>query len=329
MLKINTKYRTDEPEIMDDFLMEGEVLQDALDKIAKINQFLGGNQLTLQGVESLLKNHNKNDEVTIVDIGCGNGDMLRKLADYAIKNNPKEQGIIKGTISRFNSDMLGEVENINGDVNGIIKSPFEAVVKFKLEDLSLFDEPIYQPSFDLVKFKRFQPYQLTDSIEGIFENGIDDENSGFVYGKSSQTSVYNRRNKESSIIVERVHTEIVEALEIFLRPTYSLRAKNISIETTRFKGNIADIVTKENDCSITIYEIKTSASGRRNIRDAIAQLLDYALHSVDRVNKLLIVSPSVLTKGELAFLGQLKTKIDFPLEYLCYQKDSSIKFIKQ
>jgi hypothetical protein len=34
---INTKYRTDDQEI-DDFALEGEVLRDALDKIAKINQ---------------------------------------------------------------------------------------------------------------------------------------------------------------------------------------------------------------------------------------------------------------------------------------------------
>ena len=43
-MSINTKYRTDEPEIMDDFSLEGEELRDALDKIAKINQLLGGNK---------------------------------------------------------------------------------------------------------------------------------------------------------------------------------------------------------------------------------------------------------------------------------------------
>ena len=35
---INTKHRTTQIEIMDDFNMEGSVLRDALDKIAKINQ---------------------------------------------------------------------------------------------------------------------------------------------------------------------------------------------------------------------------------------------------------------------------------------------------
>jgi 2-polyprenyl-3-methyl-5-hydroxy-6-metoxy-1,4-benzoquinol methylase len=83
---INTKYRTDKSEIMDDFNLEGHVLREALNKIAKINQFLGGNQLTLQGVKKLISKVPQSDEITIVDVGCGNGDMLRILADYGIEN---------------------------------------------------------------------------------------------------------------------------------------------------------------------------------------------------------------------------------------------------
>lgn len=85
-MKINTKYRSQAPEIMDDFSLEGEELRDALDKIAKINQLLGGNSLTLDGVKQLLKKIPTNEEITIVDIGCGNGDMLRNLADFANEN---------------------------------------------------------------------------------------------------------------------------------------------------------------------------------------------------------------------------------------------------
>lgn len=84
-MALNTKYRTTEDEIMDDFSLEGEELREALDKIAKINQLLGGNSLTLQGVKELLDS--KKESITIVDVGCGNGDMLRTMADYANKNN--------------------------------------------------------------------------------------------------------------------------------------------------------------------------------------------------------------------------------------------------
>ncbi len=87
MKQIQTKYRTTEEEIMDDFSLEGEELREALDKIASINQLLGGNKLTLEGVKQLIASNEK--EITIVDVGCGNGDMLRTLADFGTKNNYK------------------------------------------------------------------------------------------------------------------------------------------------------------------------------------------------------------------------------------------------
>lgn len=86
---VNTKSRTSNPEIMDDFNMEGDELKDALDKISKINRMLGGNKLTLDGVKQLLKNNDKSNEITIVDVGCGNGDMLRNLANNVEKINIK------------------------------------------------------------------------------------------------------------------------------------------------------------------------------------------------------------------------------------------------
>jgi 2-polyprenyl-3-methyl-5-hydroxy-6-metoxy-1,4-benzoquinol methylase len=81
---VNTKDRSDEPEVMDDFAMKGEVLRDALDKIASINRLLGGNAVTLEGVEWLLSSE-ADREISILDVGCGNGDMLRVLADYGRK----------------------------------------------------------------------------------------------------------------------------------------------------------------------------------------------------------------------------------------------------
>lgn len=86
-MAINTKYRTDTPEIMDDFALEGEILREALDKIAKINQLLGGNRLTLQGVAQLLHQNKNQPTIRIVDVGCGNGDMLRTLAEYGKKEH--------------------------------------------------------------------------------------------------------------------------------------------------------------------------------------------------------------------------------------------------
>ncbi|SFA50431.1 Methyltransferase domain-containing protein [Pedobacter suwonensis] len=84
-MPVNTEFRSTAPEIMDDFAMEGEILRDALDKIASINQLLGGNKVTLAGVKMLIASKPSDPVFRITDIGCGNGDMLRTLADYAKK----------------------------------------------------------------------------------------------------------------------------------------------------------------------------------------------------------------------------------------------------
>jgi 2-polyprenyl-3-methyl-5-hydroxy-6-metoxy-1,4-benzoquinol methylase len=82
---ISTSIRSNEPETMDNFAMKGDVLKDALDKIANINQLLGGNKVTLEGVKFLLSRVDKSKTYRIVDLGCGNGDMLRTLSAFAAK----------------------------------------------------------------------------------------------------------------------------------------------------------------------------------------------------------------------------------------------------
>lgn len=86
---VDTRYRSTAPEMMDNFQMEGSLLRDALDKIAAINRLLGGNKVTLEGVGKLLKwsgqkENPDNRPVRVLDVGCGNGDMLRAMAKYAL-----------------------------------------------------------------------------------------------------------------------------------------------------------------------------------------------------------------------------------------------------
>jgi 2-polyprenyl-3-methyl-5-hydroxy-6-metoxy-1,4-benzoquinol methylase len=85
-MAVNTKYRTQEAEIMDDFSLQGEELREALDQIARINQLLGGNKVILQGIKELLNQSHYTKTIYIADIGCGNGDMLRMLAKFGQKN---------------------------------------------------------------------------------------------------------------------------------------------------------------------------------------------------------------------------------------------------
>lgn len=84
---LNLRKRSTEKEIMDDFNMVGPLLQNSLDKLAWINHWLGGNIVTLNGLKKLIKGIPEGQEIKIIDLGCGNGDMLRDVARYARKKN--------------------------------------------------------------------------------------------------------------------------------------------------------------------------------------------------------------------------------------------------
>ena len=84
---VDTSHRSSETEIMDDFTIKGTLFRDTLDKIEIINRFLGGNSVTIKGLEKILKNQSKNKSITILDLGCGNGDILRDIAKYGRRNN--------------------------------------------------------------------------------------------------------------------------------------------------------------------------------------------------------------------------------------------------
>lgn len=86
-MALDTTYRTDLEESMDDFSMDNDGLVTALDDIARINQLLGGNSVTLDGVKTLIKDFPKDKIITIMDFGCGSGDMLRMLSKFGKENN--------------------------------------------------------------------------------------------------------------------------------------------------------------------------------------------------------------------------------------------------
>ena len=71
---------------MDDFSINGVLLRDTMDKLAAINRWLGGNKVTMEGLKKLLRKSSKDMPLTIVDLGCGGGDILRDVAKFGRKN---------------------------------------------------------------------------------------------------------------------------------------------------------------------------------------------------------------------------------------------------
>ena len=86
---VDTSRRSSATEMMDDFTLEGDIFKDTLDKLETINRLLGGNSVTIKGLKKLLKTSSKNKKITILDLGCGHGDILRDIAKFGRKKNYK------------------------------------------------------------------------------------------------------------------------------------------------------------------------------------------------------------------------------------------------
>lgn len=67
---------------MDDFDMEGAELEKTLLDLDKVNKMLGGNKITVGGVKKLLKNQERIRPLKIIDVGCGNGSVLKEVAQW-------------------------------------------------------------------------------------------------------------------------------------------------------------------------------------------------------------------------------------------------------
>ncbi len=78
---INFTHRNTDPELMDDPNVPEVVLRKVLEDISRVNRLLNGNRITVRAVDQLIK-ETPRKKYTIVDMGCGDGQMLREVADF-------------------------------------------------------------------------------------------------------------------------------------------------------------------------------------------------------------------------------------------------------
>lgn len=76
--------RSFEKEIMDNLDCSGPVLEQTLRELKTINRWLGGNDVTNKGLNRLMRDFPQK-EYSIVDIGCGGGDMIEVMQAWAKK----------------------------------------------------------------------------------------------------------------------------------------------------------------------------------------------------------------------------------------------------
>ncbi|MGB5646153.1 MAG: methyltransferase domain-containing protein [Muriicola sp.] len=81
---IRFKERSTENELMDDLSLDEVQIKAILKDITVANKWLGGNQITINALDRMMASHPKKI-YTIMDMGCGDGSMLREVASQCKK----------------------------------------------------------------------------------------------------------------------------------------------------------------------------------------------------------------------------------------------------
>jgi len=86
-MKVRFHSRSVAEEVMDDLNCEGEVVYQTLRELDVINQWLGGNAVTLSALKKLWVTIPAQQSLSIADLGCGSGEMLRIIAKLGQQQN--------------------------------------------------------------------------------------------------------------------------------------------------------------------------------------------------------------------------------------------------
>ncbi|WKZ59517.1 MAG: methyltransferase domain-containing protein [Cyclobacteriaceae bacterium] len=145
--------RSQAPEIMDDLQCSGEVVHQTLRELDFINHWLGGNQVTLKGLKSLIKNQNNIKSFHLADLGCGSGEML-KLIYQQLKTHP----ILQLTGIDANPNIIAFAEKHCAGIPNL---------QLKTEDI--FDPDFQRHSFDIVIATLFLHHFTHEQLVKIFQ----------------------------------------------------------------------------------------------------------------------------------------------------------------
>ncbi|WP_317196471.1 methyltransferase domain-containing protein [Robertkochia flava] len=150
----DTTSRSNSTELMDDFSMKGELLRDSLEKLGTINRWLGGNSTTLDGLRYLLKGQPKDQTYTIIDLGCGHGNMLRLVAEYGRKH-------------KYSFNLIGIDANQDAISYALELSEDYGEVSFK--NLDVFSEEFQTFKYDIVLSTLFLHHLNQEEIHSLLQ----------------------------------------------------------------------------------------------------------------------------------------------------------------
>lgn len=158
------KTRSMDLEIMDDLDCDGEVVEQTLRELEFINSTLGGNDISIGGLNSLLGKRN-GQVFKVADLGCGGGDMLQLFKKWADTNN-KHLELCGIDANSFIIDYARE--NLKGIQN----------VSFKTENV--FNKSFTVQKFDIIHCSLFLHHFTEEELVHLFTKFKDQVRIGFI-----------------------------------------------------------------------------------------------------------------------------------------------------
>ena len=162
---INTRYRSHLTEKMDDFSISGVELRKTLITLGRINRWLGGNRVTLNGIKKVLNGHPKEQPITILDLGCGGGDMLRDVAEFGVQ-------------SGYSFRIIGIDANEN--TLGYAKELSNSFPDIKFLHCNIFSNEFEQMEYDLVLTSLFLHHFDDKELETLLKRILEKASIGIV-----------------------------------------------------------------------------------------------------------------------------------------------------
>jgi 2-polyprenyl-3-methyl-5-hydroxy-6-metoxy-1,4-benzoquinol methylase len=151
----NFSVRSSETEVMDDLNCAGDVLERTLIELEFINQWLGGNAVTINALTTLLKDIPKDRTIHIADLGCGSGEMLRIIHRWADKQGRK----VKLTGIDANPNIIRYAEKNLSDIPSA-----------SLKPMDIFSPAFRQMNFDIVIGTLFFHHFSSSDLVNFFSN---------------------------------------------------------------------------------------------------------------------------------------------------------------
>ncbi len=218
-LFVDTTYRSNSTELMDDFSMKGELLRDSLDKLGKINKWLGGNHVTLDGLLQLLKKQPKDQTYTIIDLGCGHGDILRLIAEYGRKH-------------KYSFNLIGI--DANQDAIDYAVELSEGYDELSFISLDVFSEEFQNLNYDIVLSTLFLHHLNESEIHKLLKTINSKAKLGIVINDLHRNSMAYGLFKLLGLVISNhmiVQDGLTSILRAFKRPELESISKELNLKS--------------------------------------------------------------------------------------------------